>query len=117
MSDVTDKQVSGEPGRVGGDGDWHDSHPAWCSAEHCFVTDDDGVRVHQQAPTRWEDGTAEVRVETRLIDPGDEPGVWVELNVQHLRFKTSEYYGILPVAAVQRLRDQLTGHLDAAAQQ
>ncbi|MGH4000771.1 MAG: hypothetical protein ACRDTJ_25285 [Pseudonocardiaceae bacterium] len=114
MSDVTGKQASGESGQAD-DGNWHGGfHPAWCSAEHCFVTEDDGVRVHVQAPTRWEDGTAEVRVETRLIDPADDPGAYVELSVQNLRFKTSQYYGILPVTAVRRLRDQLTAHLDAA---
>jgi hypothetical protein len=42
-------------------------HPAWCSAEHCYVTDE-GVRVHEQAPTRWEDDTAEVRCESQLRD-------------------------------------------------
>ncbi len=111
MSDLTDEQASGEPDHVTVTGNGA-GHPAWCSAEHCFVTDD-GVRVHGQAPTWWEDGTAEVRVDTRLIDPADDPGVYVELSMQNLRFKTSRYCGILPVATVQRLRDQLTEHLDA----
>ena len=26
-----------------------DQHPAWCSPEHCWITDE-GVRVHEQAP-------------------------------------------------------------------
>ncbi|MGH3996168.1 MAG: hypothetical protein ACRDTJ_01735 [Pseudonocardiaceae bacterium] len=111
MNDVIDKQASGQ----GADGDWHGGfHPAWCSAEHCYVTDDDGVRVHMQAPTRWEDGTAEVRVETRLIDPADEPGVYLELSMENLRLKFSQYYGILPIATVRRLQDQLAEHLNAA---
>ncbi|MGH3888427.1 MAG: hypothetical protein ACRDSZ_17995 [Pseudonocardiaceae bacterium] len=87
-------------------------HPAWCSAEHCFVTDD-GVRVHEQAPVRWEDETAAVRVETRLIDPADDLSVYVELCATSLRFKRDSFYAIMPTAAAQRLRDQLTAHLNA----
>ncbi len=109
MSDLTGKQASGQAA----DGNWHGGfHPA-CSAEHCFVTDD-GVRVHEQTPTRWEDGTAGMRVVTRLIDPAEGPGVYVELSMENLRFKTSQYYGMLPVAAVRRPHDQLTAHLNAA---
>lgn len=91
-----------------------DRHPAWCPAdgEHCFVTDE-GVRVHGQAAVSWKDETAGIRVETRLLDPADDPRVYVELSVQDLRFKSSEYYGMLPVATARRLRDQLTAHLDA----
>lgn len=44
-------------------------HPAWCLLVDCFVTDA-GVWVHQQAPACWEDDTAELRCESRLLDPG-----------------------------------------------
>ncbi|MGH3898063.1 MAG: hypothetical protein ACRDTA_07355 [Pseudonocardiaceae bacterium] len=96
---------------VGGEGS-DDEHPAWCSAEYCYVTDD-GVRVHEQAPTRWEDDTAEVRCESRLVDPADDADVYVELELQSLRFAANQFHGVVPVAAVRRLRDQLSAHLDA----
>lgn len=47
-------------------------HPAWCSPEHCWMTDE-GVRVHQQSPTRWEgDCVVPLRFETCFIDPADD---------------------------------------------
>jgi hypothetical protein len=54
-------------------------HPAWCHPQHCFVTGE-GVRVHQQGPTRWED--EEVRCESRLLDPADDERVYLELHLQ-----------------------------------
>jgi hypothetical protein len=61
ICEIPDPQ--GEPCGVGVAGKRaDDEHPAWCSPEHCFVTDE-GVRVHHQAPTCWEDDTAEVRCE------------------------------------------------------
>lgn len=111
--------VTGEPDSqrerggvaVGGAGT-DEGHPAWCSAQHCFVTDE-GVRVHEQALTRWEDGTAEVRLESRLVDPADDANVYVELELQSLSIAANQFYGVLPVAVVRRLCDQLTAHLDA----
>lgn len=110
---LTEKRASGE-GQVAGNGNRFvtDQHPAWCSAERCFVTDD-GVRVHEQAPVRWEDETSAVRIETRLIDPADGLNVYVELCATSPRFKGSSVYAIMPTAAARRLRDQLTAHLDA----
>jgi hypothetical protein len=90
-----------------------DEHPAWCSPAHCFVTDEE-VRVHQQAPTHWEDQTAELRCESGLLDPADDEYVYVELSLRDLRLKSVQYYGCLPVDVARRLRDQLTEHLDAA---
>ena len=58
-----------------------DEHPAWCSPAHCFVTDEE-VRVHQQAPTRWEDQTAELCCESGLLDPADDEYVYVELSLR-----------------------------------
>lgn len=98
-------------GVVGGEGS-DDEHPAWCSSEYCFVTDE-GVRVHEQAPTRWEDDTAEVRCESRLVDPADDVDVYLELELQSLRLAANQFYGVVPVAAVRRLCDQLSAHLDA----
>ncbi len=88
-----------------------DEHPAWCSPSHCYVTE--GVRVHEQAPTHWEDATAELRCETRLVDPADDGNVYVELDLHNLRLTNFHYYGCLPVEVARRLRDQLTEHLDA----
>ena len=60
-------------------------HPAWCSPEHCYRTDDD-VQVHQQAPSRW-DGQCVVslRFETCLIDPGDDNNTYLELCLRNLK--------------------------------
>jgi hypothetical protein len=63
-------------------------NPAWCSSEHCYVTDD-GVRVHQQAPAAWEDDAARVWFESRLIDPADDSNVDVELHLKDLGFPWS----------------------------
>jgi len=88
-----------------------EEHPAWCSPVHCFVTDE-GVRVHQQAPTRWEDQTAQLRCESRLLDPADDEDVYVELHLQCLRFKGNGLSWVVPLDTARRLRDQLTEHLD-----
>ncbi|MGH3831305.1 MAG: hypothetical protein ACRDRS_12815 [Pseudonocardiaceae bacterium] len=90
-----------------------DKHPAWCSAEHCFITDD-GVWVHEQAPARWEDDDAAIRVESRLVDLADDPDIHLELRLQSMRVRANEFYGLMPVTTARRLRDQLTAHLDAA---
>lgn len=105
--------MQGERGRVAVDGKGtDDEHPAGCSSEYCFVTEE-GVRVHVQAPTRWEDDTAEVRWESRLVDPADDANVYVELELQSLRVAANQFYGVVSVAAVRRLCDQLSAHLDA----
>jgi len=87
-------------------------HPAWCSPAHCFVTDE-GVRVHLQAPTRWEDQTAQLRCETRLFDPADDEDVYVELHLHCLSLKGNGLSWVVPLDTARRLRDQLTEHLDA----
>ncbi|MGH3974556.1 MAG: hypothetical protein ACRDS9_14690 [Pseudonocardiaceae bacterium] len=109
--DATEKQA---PSEVACNGNGADHHPAWCSTEeeHCFVTDD-GVQVHGQAPVRWEDKAAGLRVETRLIDLGDALSAYVELCVTSLMFKHRHVYALVPVAAARRLCDQLTAHLAA----
>ena len=111
----TQKHQQREPGRVVAVEDdkcTDDEHPAWCSAEHCYVTDE-GVRVHEQAPTRWEDDTAEVRFESRLLDPADESKIYVALQLQNLRLKDNRFDWVVPLDTARRLRDQLTEHLDA----
>jgi hypothetical protein len=65
-------------------------HPAWCSPAHCFVTDE-GVRVHQPAPTRWEDDTAELWCESWLLDPADDEHVYLELHLQCLRIRSNAF--------------------------
>lgn len=90
-----------------------DEHPAWCHPQHCFVTDEGG-RVHQQAPTRWEDDTAEVSCETRLLDPADDEHVYLELSLRCLRLRRNGFSWVVPLDTARRLRDQLTEHLDAA---
>lgn len=86
-------------------------HPGWCSAEHCFRTDHD-VRVHLQAPSRWEDD--EVRFETCLISPEDDI-TYLELHIKDLRLSWRCVNAYLSVPAARRLRDRLNAHLDAAA--
>jgi hypothetical protein len=89
-------------------------HPAWCDPQHCSVTDEK-VRVHEQAPTRWEDDTAglQVRFESRLLDPGGDDTTSLELPLRNLKIR-DEFSALLPLDAARRLRDQLTEHLDAA---
>ncbi len=74
---------------------------------------DEGVRVHEHAPTHWEDDTAEVRFESRLVDPADDPNIYVELRLRNLRFDGNRFDWFVPVDAARRLCDQLTEHLDA----
>ncbi|MGH3718608.1 MAG: hypothetical protein ACRDRI_07155 [Pseudonocardiaceae bacterium] len=88
-------------------------HPAWCSAEHCFITDE-GVWIHEQAPTHWEDDNAEIRVESRLVYLADDPDTYLELRLTSLRLRLNDFFGLMPVTTARRLRDQLTTHLDAA---
>ncbi|MGH3828075.1 MAG: hypothetical protein ACRDQX_13035 [Pseudonocardiaceae bacterium] len=88
-------------------------HPTWCSPDYCYVTDD-GVRVHEQAPVVWEDEAAEVRFDSRLFDPADDPDVYVELFLQSVRVPPSGFYGAFPLHTARRLRDELTAHLDSA---
>jgi hypothetical protein len=112
----TQKHQQREPGpvvAVEDDKRTDDEHPAWCSAEYCYVTDE-GIRVHEQAPTRWEDDTAEVRCESRLLDPADDSNIYVELHLQNLRLKDNRFDWVVPLHTARRLRDQLTEHLDAA---
>ncbi len=87
-------------------------HPAWCSPAHCLVTDE-GVRVHQQPPTRGEDDTAELRCESRLLDPADDEHVYLELHLQCLRLRGNALSWVVTLDTARRLRDQLTEHLDA----
>jgi len=86
-------------------------HPAWCHPQHCFVTDE-GVRVHQQGTTRWED--EEVRCESRLLDPADDEHVYLELHLHCVRLKDNGFSWVVSLDTARRLRDQLTEHLDAA---
>jgi hypothetical protein len=87
----------------------------WCSPQHCFVTDD-GVRVHQQVPTRWDgDCVVPLRFQTCLIDPGDDDTTYLELRMRDLKLLRDQFYGLLPLDVARRLRDQLTAHLDAEA--
>lgn len=95
---------------VGGGGE--ERHPGWCSAEHCYRTDQ-GVRVHLQAPSRWEDD--EVRFESGLMSPEDETTTYLELHIDYLRLSWRCVDMYLPVPAACRLRDRLNAHLDAAA--
>jgi hypothetical protein len=91
-----------------------ETHPAWCSPQHCYRTEEK-VRVHEQAPTRWEDDTAGLRVrfESRLLDPGDDDTTYLELRLRKLK-RRYEFSALLPLDVTRRLRDQLTEHLDAA---
>lgn len=97
---------TGQSARLGG-------HPSWCSPHHCCV-DDDGVRIHEQEPVRWED--SEIRFESRLFFPDGElpPTMYLQLSIDNLRLTWRYVDAYLPIEAVRRLRDQLTAHLDAA---
>lgn len=85
--------------------------PAWCSADECHLSL--GTRVHRQAAVRWEDEAAGLAVESRLLDPADDPHVYVELSLRDLRLG-GQFHGCLPLEVARRLRNQLTAHLDAA---
>jgi hypothetical protein len=91
-------------------------HPAWCDPQQCFVTED-GVRVHQQVIACWEDSdTAEgVRFESRLIDPGDDEQVYLDMHIQCLMLRGNSFSWVVPLDTARALRDQLTVHLDSAA--
>jgi hypothetical protein len=88
-------------------------HPSWCSPQHCFL-DEDGVQVHEQEPVRWEE--CKVRFESRLLFPDGEhpPTTYLQLGIEDLRLTWRCVDTFLPIAAVKRLRDQVTVHLDAA---
>jgi hypothetical protein len=104
-------------------------HPAWCSPGHCYRTDD-GVRVHQQAPSRWEGKcVVPLRFETSLLDPGDDTTTYLELRVldpsddEHLyldldlrclKLTGNGFRWVVTLDTARRLRDQLTAHLDVA---
>ncbi|MGH3720063.1 MAG: hypothetical protein ACRDRI_14725 [Pseudonocardiaceae bacterium] len=106
-------ETQDQPGERAGEGKGAaDEHPAWCSPEYCHVNDE-GVRVHEQAPVVWEDETSEVLFDSRLVDPSDAEIVYVELRLKSLGFG-SWFYGGFPLDTARRLRDQLTAHLDAA---
>jgi hypothetical protein len=74
-------------------------HPVWCDPQHWYVTDEK-VRVHEQAPARWEDDTAGLRVrfESRLLDPGDDDTTYLELRLRNLKIR-DEFYAFLPLDA------------------
>jgi transcriptional regulator with XRE-family HTH domain len=57
--------------------------------------------------------TAEMRCESRLVDPVDDSNIYVELHLQNLRLKDNRFDWFVPLDTVRRLRDQLTEHLDA----
>ncbi|MGH3801186.1 MAG: hypothetical protein ACRDTD_13815 [Pseudonocardiaceae bacterium] len=88
-------------------------HPSWCSPQHCFL-DEDGVRVHEQEPVRWEE--CQVRFESRLLFPDGEhpPTTYLQLSLENLWLTWRFVDAFLSIAAARRLRDQLTAHLDAA---
>ncbi|HEX2301690.1 MAG TPA: hypothetical protein VHH34_24825 [Pseudonocardiaceae bacterium] len=88
-------------------------HPPWCSAEHCYVCEPTGVRVHVQEPVQWE-APSEARFETRLWHCGEETEPRVELSVTSLVLPARGVDLMLPLAAARRLRDQLTDRLDWA---
>lgn len=113
MSDEPNTQHQPEPGRaaVGDSNGTGDGHPAWCSPAECHLSL--GTRVHRQAPVRWEDKKAGLAVESRLLDPADDPHVYVELSLTDLRVG-GRFYGCLPLKVARRLRDQLTAHLEIA---
>jgi hypothetical protein len=72
-----------------------------------------GGRVHQQAPTRWEDTTAELWCESQLLDPADDERVYLELHLQCLRLRGNAFSWCVTLDTARRLRDQLTEHLGA----
>ncbi len=114
MTDVAktqDSQRERPPVAVNGNGS-DEQHPAWCSPQHCFVTDT-GVRFHHQAPVHWEDGRAEFRCESQLLEATDDENTYIALSLENLRLSWVRYHGTLPVEVARRLRDQLTEHLDA----
>ncbi len=84
MVDVAEAQdESSERGRVAADGEHtQNEHPAWCCPNECYWSE--GVRVHQQEQAVWEDETAEVRCESRLFDPTDDPNIYLELCLRSL---------------------------------
>ena len=87
-----------------------ETHPAWCSPQHWYRTDD-GVQVHAQTPTRLEtECVTPVRFETSLLDPDDADTTYLELRIHDLAL-LNQFSGILPLDTVRRLRDQLTEHL------
>jgi hypothetical protein len=113
MIDVPEtSDPQGERGRGAVDTHAGGEHPAWCSPEHCWMTDD-GVRVHEQAPSRWDaECVVPLRFESCLIDPGDDDTTYLELRMRDLKSR-EQFYGILPLDTVRQLRDQLTEHLNA----
>ncbi|MGH3753603.1 MAG: hypothetical protein ACRDRP_13050 [Pseudonocardiaceae bacterium] len=72
------------------------------------------MRIHEQQPVCWEE--CEVRFETQLLFPDGEhpPTTYLQLSIENLRLTWRFIDAFLPIAAAQRLRDQLTAHLDAA---
>lgn len=54
-----------------------------------------------------------VRFETALLDPGDDTTTYLELRLRDPQLR-GEFYGLLPLGAARRLRDQLSLHLNAA---
>ena len=72
------------------------------------------MQVHQQEPVRWEE--CEVRFESRLLFPDGEhpPTTYLQLSIENLRLTWRFVDVFLPITTAQRLRDQLTAHLDAA---
>ena len=95
---------AGEPGE-------DPEHPAWCSPGRCYRTDE-GERVHQGVPVRWED--CGVRFEITLVRPEDDYRTYVELQLASLALK-DVVYAAMPVPSARRLRDQLSAQLNAAA--
>ena len=81
--------------------------PAWCHPQHCYRTDE-GVVVHHQAPARLEaQCVVPLRIETCLIDPGDDDTTYLELRMRDLTLR-DQFYGLLTLDTARRLRDQLT---------
>jgi hypothetical protein len=113
MPHIHDHDTAPLSGRPDETGPRLSGHPPWCSPQHCFL-DEDGVQVHEQEPVHWEE--CEVRFESRLLFPDGEhpPTTYLQLRIEDLRLTWHGIDAFLTIAAAQRLRDQLTSHLDAA---
>ncbi len=62
--------------------------------------------VHHQAPARLEaECVVPLRIETCLIDPGDDDTTYLELRMRDLTLR-DQFYGLLTLDTARQLRDQ-----------